>query len=219
MLAGAFLVRPVPHVHVVDALGIERDGYGARESGWERIGPAGEGGYAAVPEDSDDEDADVGRPDIQVTPPTPLDAPADVGVLEGPILSRSPSSTSLALKPTVSCSSGKTLLGSPVNISGLGLVRSLDFWILTAIVSLLSGTGLMCASLRAASPRRSRLTLLSSPKPAGINNCGTATLALFSAGNPDYDRLAAAKLQATQVSVISVWNCSGRVLIGQSFAW
>lgn len=49
----------------------------------------------------------------------------------------------------------------------------------------------------------------------GINNCGTATLALFSAGIPEYDRLAAAKLQATQVSVISVWNCSGRILIGQ----
>lgn len=49
---------------------------------------------------------------------------------------------------------------------------------------------------------------------ADINNCGTAALALFSAGNPAYDRLAVAKLQATQVSIISVFNCSGRLLIG-----
>lgn len=144
MLVGALLVRPVPHVHIVDAQGIESDGYGARESGWERIGSLGEGAYAAIP-DSDDEDASESRPDIQVTPPTPLDMPGGGDVLNSPVVSCSPSPASLALKPSVSRSSGHTLLGSPVNISGLGLVRSLDFWILTTIVSLLSGTGLMCA--------------------------------------------------------------------------
>lgn len=136
MLVGAVLVKPVPHVHVVDAQGVEQDGYGARESGWERFGSSGPGAYEAVPDseddDEDDEHGDESQPDIQVTPSSPADH-------------QSSSDASLNLKPSVSRSSGKTLLGSPINISGWGLVRSVDFWILFWIVSLLSGTGLMCA--------------------------------------------------------------------------
>lgn len=47
-----------------------------------------------------------------------------------------------------------------------------------------------------------------------INNVGLIAQALFANGNPDYDDVKAAQLQALQVSTISVMNCSGRILIG-----
>ena len=48
-----------------------------------------------------------------------------------------------------------------------------------------------------------------------INNVGSVTLALISEGDPDYDLLQVAKYQAVQVSVISIWNCLGRVTMGE----
>lgn len=50
-----------------------------------------------------------------------------------------------------------------------------------------------------------------------INNVGTISQALSAKGNPDYDKMAAAKLQAAQVSLISLANCGARLGIGQSF--
>ncbi len=47
-----------------------------------------------------------------------------------------------------------------------------------------------------------------------INNVGSVTLALLSEGNPEYDLVEVAKYQAVQVSVISIWNCLGRVSMG-----
>lgn len=50
---------------------------------------------------------------------------------------------------------------------------------------------------------------------SGINNCGLATLALFSQGGGTFDPIELGKLQATQVSVISLWNCAGRIIFGE----
>lgn len=47
-----------------------------------------------------------------------------------------------------------------------------------------------------------------------INNVGLIAQALIANGNPDYDDVKAAQLQALQVSTISIMNCSGRILIG-----
>ncbi|KAJ7702436.1 major facilitator superfamily domain-containing protein [Mycena rosella] len=77
------------------------------------------------------------------------------------------------------------------NIYGRALWLNPDFWLLFAILSLLSGTGLMY-----------------------INNVGSMSQALFSKGNPAYDEVEASRWQATQVSTISIMNFSGRILIG-----
>ncbi|KAL1719424.1 major facilitator superfamily domain-containing protein [Schizophyllum commune] len=91
----------------------------------------------------------------------------------------------------------------PANVHGRALFTSLDFWLLFVIVSTLSGTGLMY-----------------------INNVGSMAQALYAgslaearAGGttlqpPAYDDAAAAALQATQVSILSVMNCAGRIVIG-----
>ncbi|KAJ6615493.1 MFS general substrate transporter [Mycena sp. CBHHK59/15] len=77
------------------------------------------------------------------------------------------------------------------NIYGRELWQNPDFWLLFAILSMLSGTGLMY-----------------------INNVGSMSQALFAKGNPAYDEVEASRLQATQVSTISVMNFFGRILIG-----
>ncbi|GBE79045.1 predicted protein [Sparassis crispa] len=84
----------------------------------------------------------------------------------------------------------RALDGLP-NIHGKGLFASSDFWLLFTVTALLSGTGLMY-----------------------INNVGSISQALFAKGNPDYDGVKASQWQATQVSVISVMNCLGRIGIG-----
>ncbi|KAJ7470410.1 major facilitator superfamily domain-containing protein [Mycena latifolia] len=77
------------------------------------------------------------------------------------------------------------------NIYGRALWLNPDFWLLFAILSLLSGTGLMY-----------------------INNVGSMSQALFAKGNPAYDEVEASRWQAAQVSTISIMNFSGRILIG-----
>ncbi|KAJ7661486.1 major facilitator superfamily domain-containing protein [Mycena polygramma] len=77
------------------------------------------------------------------------------------------------------------------NIYGRALWINPDFWLLFAILSLLSGTGLMY-----------------------INNVGSMSQALFAKGNPAYDEIEASKWQAAQVSTISIMNFSGRIIIG-----
>ncbi|EKM58967.1 uncharacterized protein PHACADRAFT_249103 [Phanerochaete carnosa HHB-10118-sp] len=83
------------------------------------------------------------------------------------------------------------LLGDTPNIRGTALASSGNFWLLFAMCSLLSGTGLMY-----------------------INNVGSISQALFAKGNPDFDDRKAAQWQATQVSMVSITNCLGRILIG-----
>lgn len=49
-----------------------------------------------------------------------------------------------------------------------------------------------------------------------INNVGSIAQSLSAQGDPDYDRVAAGKLQAAQVSLISLANCASRIGAGQS---
>jgi hypothetical protein len=47
-----------------------------------------------------------------------------------------------------------------------------------------------------------------------INMVGSMSLALSAQGNPSYDKLAAVRWQAAQVSTISIMNCLGRISFG-----
>lgn len=76
-------------------------------------------------------------------------------------------------------------------ICGIKLLKSPDFYLLITIVSLLTGTGLMY-----------------------INNVGLITLALYAKANPVYDEIAVSAWQTAQVSILSISNCAGRILIG-----
>ena len=49
-----------------------------------------------------------------------------------------------------------------------------------------------------------------------INNVGSIAQALSAKGNPDFDKIEAGKLQAAQVSLISLANCGSRIIIGQA---
>ncbi|CAE6510726.1 unnamed protein product [Rhizoctonia solani] len=77
------------------------------------------------------------------------------------------------------------------NIHGFALFKTVDFWVVFGALSLLAGTGLMY-----------------------INNVGLIVQALLAAGNPDWDRADGGERQAAQVSIISVANAAGRLLIG-----
>ncbi|CAE6390851.1 unnamed protein product [Rhizoctonia solani] len=81
--------------------------------------------------------------------------------------------------------------GSDPNIHGSALFRTVDFWVVFGVLSLLAGTGLMY-----------------------INNVGLIVQALLAAGNPDWDRADGVERQAAQVSIISLANAAGRLLIG-----
>ncbi|KAI4521246.1 MFS general substrate transporter [Schizophyllum commune Loenen D] len=100
----------------------------------------------------------------------------------------------------------------PANVHGRALFTSLDFWLLFVIVSTLSGTGLMyinnvgsmAQALYAGSLAEARVGVDVSPLPASDPSLQP----------PSYDDAAAAALQATQVSILSVMNCAGRIVIG-----
>jgi hypothetical protein len=47
-----------------------------------------------------------------------------------------------------------------------------------------------------------------------INNVGAISQALFARGDPDFDTVLSAQWQATQVSLISIANCVGRIVLG-----
>ncbi|EJU05967.1 MFS general substrate transporter [Dacryopinax primogenitus] len=79
-----------------------------------------------------------------------------------------------------------------VDIHGRELLLNMDFWMLFIILSCLSGTGLMW-----------------------INNVGSVAQALWRYNHPD-DPDGYSKLQAAQVSIVSIFNCLGRILIGVS---
>ncbi|KAI6160927.1 major facilitator superfamily domain-containing protein [Pisolithus thermaeus] len=72
------------------------------------------------------------------------------------------------------------------DIHGSMLWSTPDFYLVCTIMSLLSGTGIMCS----------------------------ISLALFAESNPNYDEVEASKWQAAQVSTLSVGNFAGRLLIG-----
>ncbi|KAI3610638.1 mfs transporter [Moniliophthora roreri] len=78
------------------------------------------------------------------------------------------------------------------NVHGLKLFKTGDFWLLSCILSLLSGTGLMY-----------------------INNVGSMSQALYAHEVQDaFDPVEASKWQSTQVSTISFMNFTGRIVIG-----
>ncbi|KAF8681109.1 MFS general substrate transporter [Rhizoctonia solani] len=77
------------------------------------------------------------------------------------------------------------------NIHGLALFKTVDFWVVFGVLSLLAGTGLMY-----------------------INNVGLIVQVLLAAGNPNWDRTDGGERQAAQVSIISIANAAGRLLIG-----
>lgn len=77
------------------------------------------------------------------------------------------------------------------DVYGKLLWRTPDFYLLCMILLLLGGTGVMY-----------------------INNVGLISLALFAKSNPNYEEEEASKLQAAQVSTLSVGNFAGRILIG-----
>ncbi|EJD32332.1 hypothetical protein AURDEDRAFT_132169 [Auricularia subglabra TFB-10046 SS5] len=86
--------------------------------------------------------------------------------------------------------------GEHGDVYGKALFRKTEFWIIFAIMSLLSGTGLMW-----------------------LNNVGSVAQALYAHANPttfptDEGIEATSKLQATNVSFTSLGNCVGRILIG-----
>lgn len=78
-----------------------------------------------------------------------------------------------------------------IDIYGGALWSTTDFWILAAALTCLSGVGLMY-----------------------INNAGTVALALARQGSIEYDVKEVAKWQATQVAIVSLWNCGGRIMMG-----
>ncbi|KAL0948954.1 hypothetical protein HGRIS_009059 [Hohenbuehelia grisea] len=88
-------------------------------------------------------------------------------------------------------SSAHTELESLPNIHGSRLWAHADFWLLFSMLSMLSGTGLMY-----------------------INNVGSMSQALYAKANSPYDPLKAGEWQATQVSMISLNNFAGRIIIG-----
>ncbi|KAF8522453.1 major facilitator superfamily domain-containing protein [Hysterangium stoloniferum] len=85
------------------------------------------------------------------------------------------------------------ILPDPIDVYGKKLLTGWEFFLLFAILSLLSGTGLMY-----------------------INNVGSIAQALSAKGDPDYNKIEAGKLQAAQVSIISLANCGARIAIGAS---
>ncbi|KAI0002902.1 major facilitator superfamily domain-containing protein [Russula compacta] len=99
-----------------------------------------------------------------------------------------PSSLSLPSQDHVS---DKIVEGRGVDLHRWTLVKSVDFWIMCSIHSLLAGTGLMY-----------------------INNVGSVAQALLAHGNPSYDEAESSAWQAAQVSAISLASFFGRVAIG-----
>lgn len=229
MFLGVFLVIPVPplkhrpHPHHTE------------ESNWGRVASSSSAtGYLPIPDQSDvestsgaeteDDDDDTHTPRVRTR-------------RDGTVIELSPSRS---FKSNEGDEEEQTLtkVASRVSVvpsvaggddgegmTGMRLMKELDFWILAAIVSCLSGTGLMCELSRMFSssppsflsfarlPTKVFFSSISSALP-GINNCGLSTLALVTKGNPVYDPEMLSKLQATQVSTISVWNCAGRILFG-----
>ncbi|KAI0637554.1 MFS general substrate transporter [Trametes polyzona] len=219
MILGFILVRPIPPPHT-DPSGRLEDGtpdsptdYGAGEG----HGASSPTTYSVdntshthlLSRDVDDEEDEVTRePAIELEEEEPLVPSSAHGqvasdyVVPGQVdsLALSPTRMGFARHRTHSARSTsrrsirshleKTHDGQP-NVHGKRLFKTVNFWLLFTICSLLSGTGIMY-----------------------INNVGAISQALFANNNPDYDEVKAAQWQATQVSTVSVMNCIGRIVIG-----
>ncbi|KAG8874508.1 hypothetical protein FRB97_008452 [Tulasnella sp. 331] len=99
--------------------------------------------------------------------------------------------------PELPVAPDEPILHPPNETHGLALFKAGDFWLIFSILLLLSGTGLMY-----------------------INNAGSIAQALYlKEHNGQRDEEAESKWQAAQVSVTSVTNCLGRVIVGISADW
>ncbi|KAJ7476903.1 major facilitator superfamily domain-containing protein [Mycena galericulata] len=174
-IVGFFLVRAIP--------------LAAAESAHEHVGETAVSAEAEATFFGDDSDS--------LTPllnEAPAAGPEEEYVPDAEAIELSPPSSRLSSRaPSHSRSRGRSkqdALEGP-NIHGRALWLNPDFLLLFAILSMLSGTGLMY-----------------------INNVGSMSQALFAKGNAAYDEVEASRWQATQVSTISIMNFSGRILIG-----
>jgi len=77
------------------------------------------------------------------------------------------------------------------DIHGMQLWSTPDFYLIFLIIGICGGTGIMY-----------------------INNVGSIAQALYAKTHPVYDDVEASKWQAAQVSILSLGNFSGRILIG-----
>ncbi|KDE07679.1 hypothetical protein MVLG_02139 [Microbotryum lychnidis-dioicae p1A1 Lamole] len=129
--------------------------------------------------------APVPPPSIVVNSPSPDDSEDDADTIAAGLF---PSERT----PLVRSNSSKSVHDEVISVSGWGLARELDFWLLFVFNGLCSGCGLMY-----------------------INNVGTLvrTLAL-SPGSSDQPPWHVAVQQAKLVSLLSVFNCLGRLLTG-----
>lgn len=117
-----------------------------------------------------------------------------------------------------------------VDIHGMSLFGTLDFWLVFSILSLrkcynhyvvLKYSLVFFKSKRSCrywphvyvAPNRIYNTALTLPF-LDINNVGSIVQALLAAGNPSWNPVDGIERQATQVSIISVANSAGRLLIG-----
>ena len=104
-----------------------------------------------------------------------------------------PSSDVRSAKKHVRSSSQGSVSPLHLSCSPRDLLVSTDFWLIFAVLALLCGTGLMY-----------------------INNAGTVALALARNGKLVYDKKMVSGWQAKQVGTVSIWNCAGRIIGGES---
>lgn len=93
------------------------------------------------------------------------------------------------------------------NITGLALLRELDFYLIFLFNGLCAGVGLCCASQSVTSVSR----YANARRCADINNLGTVVRAL-SPSSPSVPN--SAILQSRLVSLLSIFNCLGRLFSG-----
>ncbi|KAF8580797.1 MFS general substrate transporter [Ramaria rubella] len=205
VIVGYFTVRPVPHAErpeanpgIIDRAAVDSSSHLLRP-GAETDG-AGFGEFASSTAIAAAHKADDSLDDAFV-PITTAAYPELVSAVDVP-RSRSRSmelSPARAFDVGIRASSSRkgasqtnpVALPDEVDRHGKRMLTGWEFWLLFTILSLLSGTGLMF-----------------------INNVGSISQALSAKGNPNYDRIEAGKLQAAQVSIISLANCGARIGIG-----
>lgn len=158
MVIGFFLVVPVPPAATRVAPGRHSD-----ESNWDRIGSSSApSGYLPIPDASDVEsssEAELEDDDEERGEHPSGRRPSDARVRtnrDGTVLELSPARSrqsdepdeGLLTKVLSRVSVVPSVAGDPGagGVTGRRLLQEGDFWLLAAITSLLSGTGLMCQS-------------------------------------------------------------------------
>ncbi|KAL4247510.1 MFS transporter superfamily protein [Abortiporus biennis] len=190
MILGVFFVKPV----VMSGATLDRDSsVHSLEDGIERHGEAADN-REDEPLLQDDEVEVVQRDEVD-------DESLPSQIHHHPHPNLHPSEYVIPASPTITTRRQSATKGKgrehdvDHGITGLGLLKSLDFMLLFSIMTLLTGTGLMY-----------------------INNVGSVSQSLYAhdTSTGPYDPIKAAQWQASQVSTISISNCLGRIVIGLS---